>query len=178
MLQRIASVQECSTSWKTMRWKGERNDRRVPWRRLFCSSLGLSHQASATTGLPSLRLQDCYGQWRRSDTLLTFRLIQTDYFAILDVKRQNSITWTKSTLRMNMRLFRASRFHQQSNLEVGHKPGKQHIVPDALSSLNSSRHRLIFRIPNDLLIGLHSLPILFPTGLLDRHHTGIRNSRK
>jgi hypothetical protein len=35
-------------------------------------------------------------------------------------------------------LVRASNYLQQFNLNVHHKPGKEHIVPDALSRLKSS----------------------------------------
>ena len=63
--------------------------------------------------------------------------IQTDYSAILDIMRQNSIVSTTSTMRMNVRLIRASQFLRQFRLDVCHKPGKDHIVPDALSRLAS-----------------------------------------
>ena len=36
---------------------------------------------------------------------------------------------------MNTRLVRASQFLRQFRLDVRHKPGKEHIVPDALSRL-------------------------------------------
>lgn len=38
---------------------------------------------------------------------------------------------------MNIRLVRASQFLQQFRLVVQHKPGKEHILPDALSRLAS-----------------------------------------
>ena len=44
-------------------------------------------------------------------------------------------------MRLNLRLVRASQFLQQFKLDVRHKPGKEHIVPDALSQLASvNRH--------------------------------------
>ena len=66
-------------------------------------------------------------------------IIQTDHSAILDIMKQSSITSTTSTMRMNVRLVRASQFLRQFRLEVRHKPGKEHIVPDALSRLTSAR---------------------------------------
>ncbi len=65
-------------------------------------------------------------------------IIQTDHSAILDILQQSSITSTTSTMRLNLRLVRASQFLQQFKLEVRHKPGKEHIIPDALSRLASS----------------------------------------
>lgn len=68
-------------------------------------------------------------------------IIQTDHSAIIDILQQSSITSTISTMRLNLRLVRASQFLQQFKLNVRHKPGKEHIVPDALSRLAStSRH--------------------------------------
>lgn len=40
-------------------------------------------------------------------------------------------------MRLNLRLVRASQFLQQFKLDVCHKPGKEHIIPDALSQLAS-----------------------------------------
>ena len=65
-------------------------------------------------------------------------IIQTDHSAILDIMKQSSITSTNSTMRMNVRLIRASQFLKQFRLDVRHKPGKEHIVPDALSRLASA----------------------------------------
>lgn len=63
--------------------------------------------------------------------------VQTDHSAIMDIMKQNSIVSTTSTMRTNVRLIRASQFLRQFNLEVTHKPGKEHIVPNALSRLAS-----------------------------------------
>ena len=70
-------------------------------------------------------------------------IIQTDHAAIFDIMQQSSIMLTNSTMRMNVRLVRASQFLRQFHLIVRHKPGKEHIIPDALSRLasaNSSGH--------------------------------------
>ncbi len=65
-------------------------------------------------------------------------IIQTDHSVILDIVQQSSITSTSSTMRMNVRLVRASQFLQQFCLVVRHKPGKEHIIPDALRRLASA----------------------------------------
>ena len=65
-------------------------------------------------------------------------IVQTDHSAILDIMKQSSITATSSTVRMNVRLVRASQFLRQYRLDVRHKPGKEHIIPDALSRLAST----------------------------------------
>lgn len=41
-------------------------------------------------------------------------------------------------MRLNLQLVRASQFLQQFKLDVRHKPGKEHIIPDALSRLASA----------------------------------------
>ena len=41
-------------------------------------------------------------------------------------------------MRLNLRLVRASQFLQQFKLNVRHKSGKEHIIPDALSRLANS----------------------------------------
>lgn len=65
-------------------------------------------------------------------------IIQTDHSAIINIFQQLLITSTTSTMRLNLRLVRASQFLQQFRLDVCHKPGKEHIVPDALSRLASA----------------------------------------
>ncbi len=62
-------------------------------------------------------------------------VIQTDHSAILDILQQSSVTSTTSMMRLNLRFVRAFQFLQQFKLDVRHKPGKEHIIPDALSRL-------------------------------------------
>ena len=69
-------------------------------------------------------------------------VIQIDYSAILNIMRQSSITSTTSTMRMNIRLVRASQFLRQFRLDVRHKPNKEHIVSDVLSRLANSKSML------------------------------------
>lgn len=61
-------------------------------------------------------------------------IIYTDYGATLGIATQNTLT---STDKLNLRLVRASDYIQRFDLELRHKSGKQHIVPDALSRLVS-----------------------------------------
>ena len=64
-------------------------------------------------------------------------IIFTDHGAALGIAKQTSLT-TTSTDKMNLRLVRASDYLQRFELIIRHKPGKQHVVPDALSRLESS----------------------------------------
>lgn len=61
----------------------------------------------------------------------------TDHGAITNIIRQRSLE-TQSTDRANLLLVRASNYLQQFDLICHHKPGKEHIVPDALSRLRSA----------------------------------------
>ncbi len=63
-------------------------------------------------------------------------IVYTDHGAALGIAKQTTLT-TTSTDKLNLRLVRASDYIQRFNLEFRHKPGKQHIVPDALSRLAS-----------------------------------------
>jgi len=64
-------------------------------------------------------------------------IIHTDHGANVGIVKQTSLS-TTSTEKQNLRLVRASEYLQRFNLDVRHKPGKQHIVPDALSRLAST----------------------------------------
>ena len=69
-------------------------------------------------------------------------IIQTDHTAILDILNQSSMTSTISIIQMNVCLVRASQFLRQFRLVVRHKPGKKHILLDALSRLASANTNL------------------------------------
>ena len=69
-------------------------------------------------------------------------IVQMDHSLILDIMQQSSITSTSSTKQMNVRLVCASQFLCQFRWIVRHKPGKEHIVPDALSRLASTNSNL------------------------------------
>ena len=63
-------------------------------------------------------------------------VVYTDHGAALGIAKQTTMT-TSSTAKLNLRLIRASEYIQRfRSLEFRHKPGKQHIVPDALSRLS------------------------------------------
>ena len=65
-------------------------------------------------------------------------VIYTDHGAALGIAKQTSLT-TSSTDKLNLRLVRASDYIQRfRNIEFRHKPGKQHVVPDALSRLDAA----------------------------------------
>ena len=64
-------------------------------------------------------------------------IVFTDHGAALGIAKQTSLT-TSSTDKMNLRLVRASDYLQRFELVIRHKPGKQHVVPDALSRLENS----------------------------------------
>ena len=69
-----------------------------------------------------------------SSTKLVIILI--DHSATTTIVTQTSLS-TSSTDKLNLRLVRASLYLSQFNLRVFHKPGKEHVVPDALSRLKS-----------------------------------------
>ena len=64
-------------------------------------------------------------------------VIFTDHNAALDIAKQTSIT-IASTDKLNLQLIRALNYIQRFNVELRHKPNKQHIVPNALSRLTST----------------------------------------
>ena len=65
-------------------------------------------------------------------------VVYTDHGAALGIAKQTSMT-TSSTAKLNLRLIRASEYIQRfRSLEFRHKPGKQHVVPDALSRLGQA----------------------------------------
>ncbi len=63
-------------------------------------------------------------------------LIFIDPSIALGIAKQTSLS-TSFTDKLNFRLIWASEYLQKFNIEIRHKPGKQHIVPDALSRLAS-----------------------------------------
>ena len=66
-----------------------------------------------------------------------FTIIFTNHDATLGIVKQISMT-TIFTDKLNFRLVRVSDYIQRFDVELRHKSGKQHIVPDALSRLASS----------------------------------------
>ena len=74
--------------------------------------------------------------------------VQTDHSAIIDLMKQDSIVSTVSTIRINSRLVRASQFLRTFNLDVKYKPGKENIIPDALSRLSSLNSSVNSSLPD------------------------------
>lgn len=60
----------------------------------------------------------------------------TDHSSTTNIVKQTKLS-TSCTDRSNLRLIRASTYLSQFDIEVRHKPGKEHLVPDALSRLIS-----------------------------------------
>lgn len=65
-------------------------------------------------------------------------IIFTDHSATTEITRQTTLS-SSSTDRMNLRLVRASQYASQFELDVRWRPGKQNVVPDALSRLLRKR---------------------------------------
>lgn len=61
--------------------------------------------------------------------------IFTDHSAVTAIARQRTISNTESLNNLNLRLQRASMYLQQFDLDVRYRPGRLHLVPDALSRL-------------------------------------------
>ena len=62
-----------------------------------------------------------------------FIIIQIDHFIIIDIMKQSSITFITFIVRINTRLICVSQFLRQFRFEVRYKPGKKHIMLNALS---------------------------------------------
>lgn len=64
-------------------------------------------------------------------------VVYTDHGSALGIAKQTSLS-TSFTAKLNLRLIRASEYIQRfRDLEFRHKPGREHIVPDALSRLSN-----------------------------------------
>ena len=63
-------------------------------------------------------------------------VIFTDHNANTSIAKQTTLS-SSNTDKLNLRLVRASTYLSQFQLEVKYRPGKDHIVPDALSRLSS-----------------------------------------
>ena len=83
----------------------------------------------------------------------------TDHGAALGIAKQTTLS-TSSTDKLNLRLICASDYIQRFNITLRHKPGKMHIVPDALSRLSTSNSE-------DKLGAEGELDVLFTTALVE-----------
>jgi hypothetical protein len=59
----------------------------------------------------------------------------TDHAAVTAIARQRRLATTESLECLNLRLAKASLYLQQFDIDVRYRPGKLHLVPDALSRL-------------------------------------------
>ena len=69
----------------------------------------------------------------------TSTIIYTDHATIVSIAGQTNLTTTTATDKLNLQIIQASEYLQQFNLDVCHKPGKTHIIPNALSHLASCK---------------------------------------
>ena len=61
-------------------------------------------------------------------------IIYTNHSAITSIAKQTSL-FSSNTNKLNNRLIRASQYLAQFDINMRYKPGKHHLVPDALSQL-------------------------------------------
>ena len=69
----------------------------------------------------------------------TSTIVYTDQAAIVLIAWQTNLTTTTATDKLNLRIIQALKYLQQFNLNIRHKPGKTHIIPDTLSRLASHK---------------------------------------
>lgn len=67
-------------------------------------------------------------------------IVYTDHASTLAIARQSTLI-TSSTDKLNLRFIQASQYLQQFRLDVRHKAGRLHVVPDALSRPQARRER-------------------------------------
>jgi len=82
-------------------------------------------------------------------------VILTDHVSALRIARQVSLV-TTSVDKLNLRLVRASQYISQFRLKFSHKPGKEYIVPDALSRLPIARPPTFNKTYSNILDNLHA----------------------
>lgn len=83
-------------------------------------------------------------------------LLFTDHSAAPPIARQTSLM-TTSIDKLNTRLVRASQYLSQFDIDYRYKPGKQHVVPDALSRLPTNTHARSYGNELDDLTDVHRL---------------------
>src|SRR5438045_9459488 len=87
-------------------------------------------------------------------------IIFTDHAAIPGLAKQADITMTVSIERLNLQLVCASEYLSRFQLDICHKPGKAHLVLDALSWLPSSNGTPSEDAPTAELDALHGTSII------------------
>lgn len=63
--------------------------------------------------------------------------IFTDHHAVERLSKHYNLTTTTCTDKLNLKLLRGSQYLSQFNIDVRYRPGRIHLVPDALSRLLS-----------------------------------------
>ena len=91
-------------------------------------------------------------------------IVYTDHGAALGIAKQTTLT-TTSTDKLNLRLVRASDYIQRFPLDIRHKPGKLHIVPDALSRLATTNSDPT--MGNEGELDVLTVDVLFTTSLVE-----------
>ena len=67
----------------------------------------------------------------------TLMIVYTDYAVIILIAWQTNLTTTMATDKLNLHIIWELKYLKWFNLDVCHKPGKKHIIPDPLSCLAS-----------------------------------------
>ncbi|TAQ83100.1 hypothetical protein B7494_g8576 [Chlorociboria aeruginascens] len=83
-----------------------------------------------------------------------------DHGPLVGASQHSSLTRTTSVSKLNLKLVRASEFLSTLPIKLYYKPGKSHVVPDALSRLPTVRYS-------------DSAPLLHPIGELDALHASV-----
>src|SRR5438045_42804 len=86
--------------------------------------------------------------------------IQLHYILPLGFRDEADIMTTVSVERLNLWLVCASEYLSRFQLDICHKPGKAHFVPDALSWLPSSNSTPLEDVPTGELDALHGTSIM------------------
>ena len=69
----------------------------------------------------------------------TSTIVYKDHAVIVSIARQKNLTTTRATNKLNLQIMRALEYFQQFNLNVHPKPGKTHIILNALFCLASCK---------------------------------------
>ena len=88
-------------------------------------------------------------------------VVYTDHGAALGIAKQVTLS-TSSTDKLNLRLVRASDYIQRFRLDIRHKPGRLHVVPDALSRLATTNEDPTMQNKDE-----GELDVLFTTSLVE-----------
>jgi hypothetical protein len=95
----------------------------------------------------------------------------TDHAAVTAIARQQRFTTTESLESLNLRLAKASIYLQQFSLDVRYRPGRLHLVPDALSRLRPKtvpESDLETNILNDVAHVFHAIIVKMSDDFKDR----------